>query len=66
MAVGDKAAAVGLPIVSGSSTQASDIDLEINRTRDMVADVMTSRARSTVSSTAPTDPEVGDLWFEPI
>lgn len=65
MAVGDAAAAAGLPLVPGS-LPANQLETEDNRTRDMVADVMTTRARSKVSSTPPVSPQVGDLWFEPI
>lgn len=65
MAVGDAASAAGLPLVPGT-LPANQIETEINRTRDEVADVMTTRARSKVSATAPASPQVGDLWFEPI
>lgn len=37
MAIGDDAAAAGMAIVNGATTQAKDIDTEINRTRDYVA-----------------------------
>lgn len=40
MAIGDAAAAKGLLLVDGAATQMSDVDQEINRTRDYVADVM--------------------------
>lgn len=65
MAVGDAAAAAGLPLVAGS-LPANQIETEINRTRDMIAEVMATRARSKVSATAPVSPQVGDLWAEPI
>jgi len=42
MAVGDAALAAGLTLVSGSTGLVKDGDLEINKTRDMVADVKTS------------------------
>jgi hypothetical protein len=68
MAVGDAAAAAGLPLVpdTGEDGKVKWGAREINRTRDEVADVMTSRARSKVSSTPPASPQVNDLWFEPI
>lgn len=65
MAIGDSAAGAGMPLVPGS-LPANQIETEINRTRDYIADVQTSRARSKVSSTAPANPQTGDLWFEPI
>lgn len=39
MAVGDDATAAGYPLVSGSSGLVKDGDLEINRTRDFIAQV---------------------------
>lgn len=39
MPVGDDAAAAGYPLVSGAAGLAKDGDLEINRTRDFVAQV---------------------------
>ncbi|WP_146185165.1 hypothetical protein [Microbacterium sp. HMWF026] len=65
MAVGDAAAAAGFQLVPGS-LPANQIETEINRSRDYIAGVQTTRARSKVSSTAPANPQVGDLWFEPI
>lgn len=62
---GEAAAAAGLDVVAQSG-KVRDGATEINKTRDMVAGVMTTRARSKVSATAPTSPQVGDLWFEPI
>ncbi len=62
---GEAAAAAGLDLVPGS-LPADQIDTAINETRDMVADVMTTRARSKVSTTEPVSPQVGDIWFEPI
>lgn len=37
MAIGDDAIVAGMSVVDGSTTQADDIDLEINRTRDYIA-----------------------------
>ena len=37
MAIGDDALAAGMTLVDGSTVQADDIDLEINRTRDYIA-----------------------------
>lgn len=37
MAIGDDAAAAGMDLVAGSSTQARDIDTQINKTRDYIA-----------------------------
>lgn len=65
MATGDRATEAGLPLVSGAGFL-SDMDEYENQTRDMVAEVMLTRARLTVSATAPTSPQVGDLWAEPI
>lgn len=42
MAVGDDAVAAGFAIVDGSTTLVKDVDLEINRTRDYVANVKTT------------------------
>lgn len=39
MAVGDDAAAAGYPLVSGTTGLVKDGDLEMNRTRDFVAQV---------------------------
>lgn len=39
MAIGDDAAAAGYPLVSGSTGLAKDGDDEINRTRDLIAQV---------------------------
>jgi hypothetical protein len=39
MAVGDDASAAGYPLVSGSAGLVKDGDLEINRTRDFIAQV---------------------------
>lgn len=38
MAIGDAAAAAGMNIVDGATTEARNIDTEINRTRDYIAD----------------------------
>lgn len=38
MAIGDAAVAAGMDLVNGATTQASDIDEELNRTRDFIAD----------------------------
>ena len=38
MAIGDIAAAAGIPVVDGSTTPARTIDTEINRTRDILAE----------------------------
>lgn len=65
MAAGDRAAAAGLAIVPQTG-KVREGATEINNTRDMVADVQTTRARSKVSATAPVSPQVNDLWFEPI
>lgn len=37
MAIGDDALAAGMSLVDGATVQADDIDLEINRTRDYIA-----------------------------
>lgn len=65
MAAGDRAAAAGLEVVPQTDF-VRDGATAINETRDMVADVQTTRARSKVGATAPVSPQVGDLWFEPI
>lgn len=65
MAIGDAAAGAGYPLVPGT-LPANQIETEINRSRDITAEVANTRARAKVSSTAPTNPQVGDLWFEPI
>lgn len=48
MAIGDAAAAAGMPVVDGATTPAKDIDTEINRTRDFLAE----GRGSTVGATA--------------
>lgn len=73
MAIGDAAAAAGLPLVDGDSLLIQGDD-EINRTRDMVANVMTTvpvgkpafRTAAGISSgTAdPTGGSDGDIYFK--
>ncbi|WP_262002231.1 hypothetical protein [Microbacterium sp. Mcb102] len=63
MAIGDTAAQAGLPLASGGN-QASDIDTLINETRDMVGMLMLSLPRRiSVGATAPSSPQVGDVWI---
>lgn len=43
MAIGDDAVAAGMPLVNGATVKARDIDDEINRTRDFVAQERSAR-----------------------
>ena len=73
MAIGDAAAAAGLPLVDGDSLLIQG-DEEINRTRDMVANVMGTvpvgkaafRTAAGISSgtTDPTGGDNGDIYFK--
>lgn len=76
MAVGDDAVAYGLPIVDGASGEVQQGFTEINRTRDMVAELgvqvpqsnaaAQTRAGITQGTAAP-DPTlgaVGDIYFQ--
>ncbi|WP_322412069.1 hypothetical protein [Microbacterium invictum] len=66
MAIGDTAAAAGLPLVSGT-VQANTIDTIENQTRDMVGQIMLNNPKKiTVSPTAPASPNVGDVWIKQV
>ena len=60
MANGDDAAAAGLTVFSGTQDRRQGYDND-NIRGDDIAHVIAKLP--TVSATAPTSPEVGDLWF---
>lgn len=74
MPIGDDAVAAGYPIVSGTSDKVKDGDTEINRTRDLLAQlkalVPTSKAgfrtAAGISSGTgdPSGGENGDIYFK--
>ncbi|WP_248242974.1 hypothetical protein [Microbacterium kunmingense] len=66
MAIGDTAAAAGLPLVSGT-VAANTIDTEENRTRDFIGQIMLNNPKKiTVAPTAPASPSVGDVWIKQV
>ncbi|MGN7968025.1 hypothetical protein [Microbacterium sp. 22296] len=71
MAIGDDAAAEGLPIVpqTGEDGKVKYGGREINNTRDIIAR-RTKRSAPNIAihvgASAPANPVVGHLWFEPI
>lgn len=66
MAIGDAADAAGMGLVPGT-LPADQIDTEINRTRDYIAE-RASRAGIRIfdTETEPVAPQVGDLWAGPL
>jgi hypothetical protein len=74
MAIGDDAVAAGYPILDGSTDLAKDGDDEINRTRDLLANlkvlVPTTKAgfRTAAGITSgtgdPTGGDNGDIYFK--
>ncbi|MDD7929696.1 hypothetical protein [Microbacterium thalli] len=71
MAIGDDAAGAGMELVpdTGENGKVKYGAREINRTRDYTAQ-RTKRSAPNIAihvgSTAPANPVVGHLWFEPI
>lgn len=66
MAVGDTAAAAGLPLVpdTGEDGKVKYGAREINRTRDAVGDLKLNLPRKITSGSAtPASPQVGDVHF---
>ncbi len=64
MAIGDTAAAAGLPLVPGTA-QANTLETIENETRDMIGRIKLDHPRKqTASLTAPTSPQEGDIWFK--
>ncbi|WP_341941725.1 hypothetical protein [Microbacterium sp. LWH10-1.2] len=64
MAIGDDAAAAGLPLVPGTAP-ANTLETLINETRDFIGRLMKNLPRKvTVSTTAPTSPQEGDVWIK--
>lgn len=64
MAIGDTAAAAGLPLVAGTAP-ANTLETIENETRDMIGRVILDHPRKiTVSATAPANPQPGDVWIK--
>lgn len=64
MAIGDEAAAAGLPLVPGTA-QSNTLETLINQTRDFIGRVMLNQPRKiTVSPTAPASPQENDVWIK--
>lgn len=64
MAIGDTAAAAGLPLVPGTAL-ANTLETIENETRDMIGRIKLDHPRKiTVSSTAPASPQAGDVWIK--
>lgn len=64
MAIGDTAAAAGLPLVPGTA-QANTLETIENETRDYIGRIMLDHPRKiTVSSTPPASPQPGDVWIK--
>lgn len=64
MAIGDIAAAAGLPLVAGT-VQANTLETIENETRDFIGRIKLDHPRKiTVSTTAPTSPAEGDVWIK--
>lgn len=71
MAIGDAAAAAGLPLVpeTGEDGKVKYGAREFNRTRDQIAE-RTARSAPNIAihvgPSAPANPVTGHLWFQPI
>lgn len=64
MAIGDEAAAAGLPLVPGTAP-ANTLETLINQTRDFIGRIKLDHPRKiTVSVTAPTSPAEDDVWIK--
>lgn len=64
MAIGDDAAAAGLPLVPGTAP-ANTLETLINETRDFIGRLIKAFPRKmTASPTAPASPQEGDIWFK--
>ena len=67
MAIGDDAASEGYPLVpdTGEDGKVKYGARELNRTRDLIARLKKMFPRKiTVSTSAPANPQVGDVWIK--
>ena len=64
MAIGDEAAAAGIPLTPGTA-QANTLETIINQVKDYIGRLMLNLPRKiTVSATQPTNPQEGDVWIK--
>ena len=64
MAIGDEAAAAGIPLTPGTA-QANTLETIINQVKDYIGRLMLNLPRKiTVSTTAPTSPQENDVWIK--
>lgn len=64
MAIGDEAAAAGIPLTSGTA-QANTLETIINQVKDYIGRLMLNLPRKiTVSSTQPTGAQEDDVWIK--
>lgn len=64
MAIGDTAAAAGLPLVAGT-VAANTLETVENETRDFIGRIILDHPRKiTAGPTAPASPQEGDIWMK--